>query len=91
VNTVHRPRGRPRVRSVNLRAFWWVLQREAALRILGWEQDGHLFEAPRELMSWKRSTELRRLVRRELERYPLSRCTDGYRPAIFPAGWVSTL
>lgn len=29
-----RPRARPRQRSVNFRRLWWVLTREAALRIL---------------------------------------------------------
>ncbi len=30
MNTIQRPRRRPRVRSVNFRALWWLVVREAA-------------------------------------------------------------
>lgn len=33
MNTIKRPRKRPRVKSYNLRTLWWVLRREAALHI----------------------------------------------------------
>jgi hypothetical protein len=33
MNTIHRRRQRPRDRSVNFRSLWWVVLREAALRI----------------------------------------------------------
>lgn len=34
MNTIGRRRRRPRVRSVNFRAFYWVLVREAATEVL---------------------------------------------------------
>lgn len=34
MNTIRRPRRRPRVRSVNFRTLWWLLKREAALCIM---------------------------------------------------------
>ncbi len=33
MNTIRRPRKRPREKSSNFRTFWWVLAREAFLRI----------------------------------------------------------
>lgn len=33
MNSVRRPRRRPRDRSVNFRTLWWVLLREAAVRV----------------------------------------------------------
>lgn len=33
MNSIRRPRRRPRVDSMNFRTFFWVLLREAALRI----------------------------------------------------------
>jgi len=33
-NTIRRPRKRPRVRSMNFRSLWWLIQREAAARII---------------------------------------------------------
>jgi hypothetical protein len=91
VNSIKRPRARPRLRSVNLRVFRWVLLREAALQILGWERESGLFEGPRELMTFYTASRVRRMVRRELEHYPFSRITGGYPPATLPQGWVQTL
>jgi hypothetical protein len=34
MNSIRRPRKRPRKNSVNFDALWWVLVREAALRVL---------------------------------------------------------
>jgi hypothetical protein len=91
MNSVRKPRARPRIRSINFRVFFWLLTREAALQILGWENDGQLFEAPRELLAWNTRPRLRRMVKRELEMYPFSRCTGGLPPATLPGGWVQTL
>jgi len=33
VNTIRKPRKRPRDKSISFRTFWWVLQREAFMRI----------------------------------------------------------
>jgi len=33
MNSIRRPRRRPRVQSVNFRTLWWVLLREAVLRV----------------------------------------------------------
>lgn len=33
MNSIRRPRRRPRIGSVNFRTLWWVLTREAVLRI----------------------------------------------------------
>lgn len=38
MNSIRRPRRRPRVRSVNFRTLWWVLAREAAFAVC--YQDG---------------------------------------------------
>lgn len=34
MNTIRRPRKRPRVTSSNLRAFWWLVAREASWCVL---------------------------------------------------------
>lgn len=34
MNSIKRPRKRPRVRSVNFRVLWWLIAREAAWSIL---------------------------------------------------------
>lgn len=34
MNSIHRRRRKPRKRSINLRAFKWVLEREATMRVL---------------------------------------------------------
>lgn len=34
MNSIKRARKRPRVHSVNFRVLWWVLLREAALRVI---------------------------------------------------------
>jgi len=33
MNSIRRPRRRPRGQSVNFRSLWWVVLREAALRV----------------------------------------------------------
>jgi hypothetical protein len=58
VNTIRRARRRPRVRSFNLRALWWLLTREAQYQVLY----GHLgreanFEC-RTLVALSQSTRL---------------------------------
>lgn len=34
MNSIRRPRNRPRVKSVNFRSFWWLVRRQAALQII---------------------------------------------------------
>lgn len=34
MNSYRRPRSRPRKRSINLRSFFWVLEREAVFHVL---------------------------------------------------------
>lgn len=63
MNTIRRRRRRPRVDSVNFRTVWWVLQHEAALRILHPTAVGSTWEPhAREYLSHIDSRHLRRAV-----------------------------
>jgi len=44
MNSIRRPRGRPRTDSVNFSTFFWVLRREAVLRVVFRTHVGSRFE-----------------------------------------------
>lgn len=61
MNSIQRPRRRPRVRSMSWAALWWVIRREAALHIL-YPGQVQAPSALRVALAGKSSTQLRRLV-----------------------------
>ena len=71
MNSIRRPRLRPRARSVNFRSFAWLVQREAALHVI----HPAIFDAAGERKSrgkinrW-RTAAVTRLVRNLLALYP---------------------
>lgn len=76
MNTLRRPRRRPRVESVNFRTLWWVLAREAAWRVIEPDLHVHIDRLP--YRSWLRdisTDEIRRHVARVLRDAPSRRFT----------------
>jgi hypothetical protein len=76
MNTIRRPRARPRVRSVNFRTLWWLLVREAYVQIM-WAPAHPVDTAwPRSHMARRTTWWLRRNGEAHLREYPGRR----YRP-----------
>jgi len=67
-------RKRPRVKSYRLRGLWWVVLREAALRICVGEMMSPAADAPlRRLFAASHTSDIRRHVNRSLLRDPARR------------------
>lgn len=69
-NTIRRPRSRPRVKSVNFRALWWLVAREAYVQMLlgavSLKDEADL----RRVVALRSLSSLRGTAERWVEKYP---------------------
>jgi len=70
VNSIRRPRRRPRVRSCNFRSLWWLVAREAAWVVVTGSYVGTFAAGSRRLFALPSTDQVVRRAWREIERYP---------------------
>lgn len=91
MNSIRRPRARPRVSSFNFRVFFWLLQREVAVRVLGYDDRRPSVTPIVVQLCELDSYRVRAKVRDALARDPGLRFTGDLAPSILPEGWLTTL